>query len=97
MRDQAGEANNNYRHGQTVGGKRTAEYLRAAKARYRERHRAKHLAHKAVQTAIARKALTRQCCEVCGVLETHAHHDDYDKPLDVRWLCLGHHREAHAE
>ena len=25
-----------------------------------------------------------------------AHHPDYSRPLDVVWLCDGHHKEAHA-
>ena len=37
-------------------------------------------------------------CEVCGIEKNiHAHHDDYDKPLEVRWLCALHHRELHRE
>lgn len=37
-------------------------------------------------------------CEVCGSMKsTHAHHDDYDKPLEVRWLCPEHHFKWHKE
>jgi hypothetical protein len=38
--------------------------------------------------------LVRKPCEVCGE-KAEAHHDDYAKPLDVRWLCFKHHREWH--
>jgi ribosomal protein S27AE len=41
--------------------------------------------------------LIRQPCEVCGEKKVEAHHDDYDKPLDVRWLCPAHHAETHRE
>lgn len=33
-------------------------------------------------------------CFVCGA-KAHAHHPDYDRPLDVIWLCPKHHKEAH--
>lgn len=39
--------------------------------------------------------LVRFPCEVCGVTKVDAHHDDYGKPLDVRWLCRKHHNEHH--
>ena len=40
--------------------------------------------------------LIKQPCEVCGVMEkVEAHHDDYTKPMDVRWLCRSHHAEHH--
>lgn len=36
-------------------------------------------------------------CEVCGTTENvEAHHDDYTKPMDVRWLCRFHHCEHHG-
>lgn len=35
-------------------------------------------------------------CEICQSTENvEAHHDDYSKPLDIRWLCQRHHREVH--
>jgi hypothetical protein len=53
-------------------------------------------ATKLVQLAIGRGELTPQPCEVCDDVKTDAHHTDYSKPLDVRWLCRQHHTEEHA-
>ena len=64
--------------------------------RYRERHPEKVAARTALNHAIERDEVTRQPCEVCGAEPAHAHHDDYSKPLEVRWLCPRHHAEYHA-
>lgn len=48
-----------------------------------------------VREALAKGVLVRQPCERCGERSVNAHHDDYDRPLDVRWLCVPHHREWH--
>lgn len=53
-------------------------------------------ARRAVRCAIQSGQLARLPCEVCGDHKTHGHHDDYGKPLNVRWLCPAHHREHHA-
>lgn len=34
-------------------------------------------------------------CEICGEIKVDAHHDDYSKPLEVRFLCEKHHVEHH--
>lgn len=50
----------------------------------------------AVGTAIRDGRLVKGVCEVCGsTSKIHGHHDDYSKPLDVRWLCPKHHAEWH--
>jgi hypothetical protein len=43
------------------------------------------------------RELVRRLREVCGDPDAHAHHEDYSKPLEVRWLCTQHHNEAHRE
>lgn len=54
-------------------------------------------ARQKVQKALASGDITRQACEVCGEPSAEAHHDDYTKPLEVRWLCKKHHTELHME
>ncbi|GAG03219.1 unnamed protein product, partial [marine sediment metagenome] len=39
--------------------------------------------------------LKRGKCLVCGDEKTEAHHEDYSKPLEVKWLCKKHHSELH--
>jgi hypothetical protein len=57
----------------------------------------KHKARVAVHNAIRAGRLVKGSCEVCGVEKTDAHHEDYAKPLDVRWLCRKHHMELHRK
>ena len=68
------------------GRRRTAKHLRE--------HPEQSVAHVAVRNALKSGELVRQPCEVCGDPDSEAHHEDYSKPLEVRWLCKPHHREA---
>ena len=54
----------------------------------------KKAARRAVCYAISTGRLVKQPCEVCGS-KAWAHHDDYTKPLEVRWLCPVHQKEFH--
>lgn len=54
----------------------------------------KHRARAAVQYALKTGRLVRRPCEVCGG-PAQAHHQDYSRPLDVRWLCRNHHEITH--
>ena len=53
-------------------------------------------AHLIARKAIKDGKLIRKPCEVCGARPVDAHHNDYDRPLDVRWLCQKHHRRFHC-
>lgn len=50
----------------------------------------------AVSNALRDGKLVKLPCVVCGSEKVEGHHADYDRPLDVVWLCNRHHREAHA-
>jgi hypothetical protein len=64
---------------------------------YRENNPKKYKAHGKVAYEVKIGNMTRKPCEVCGEKKTNAHHDDYNKQLDVRWLCSKHHHEWHKE
>ena len=49
----------------------------------------------AVSKALRKGTLVRKPCEVCGNPRSQAHHDDYKKPLEVKWLCIVHHNLRH--
>jgi hypothetical protein len=63
---------------------------------YRTRYPEKRAAHVATGNAIRSGKLVKGPCEVCGSLVVDAHHDDYSKPLEVRWLCRVHHLIHHG-
>lgn len=65
---------------------------------YPDLQAAKSHAHYAVKVALGRGDLERPSrCEVCArLIEVIAHHDDYDKPLEVRWLCRHCHGREHS-
>lgn len=62
---------------------------------WREEDKRRAKAHSAVARAIRSGALVRQPCESCHSKSSVAHHDDYDKPLSVRWLCQVCHKQHH--
>lgn len=74
----------------------TTEERREVWDKWVNEHPKKHAAHKAVRRAVVSGRLIKQPCEKCGALKVQAHHDDYSKPLDVRWLCIPHHNEHHV-
>lgn len=72
----------------------TAEAERDKSRRHKRRNPKKGRVQHQVANAIKHGRLTPMPCEVCGAT-AEAHHDDYSRPLDVRWLCHLHHCEWH--
>ncbi len=67
------------------------------KAAWSHRNPQKRAANYAVNNALRDGKLARQPCECCGNPKAEAHHDDYSKPLDVKWLCHADHMKRHRE
>lgn len=53
--------------------------------------------HSAVARAVRSGALIRKNCERCGEIKTLAHHESYNKKLEVVWLCQPCHKQRHKE
>ena len=62
---------------------RAQEQIRRERPESRRKQRARSAAYRALRNGL----LVRQPCETCGSFEAQMHHDDYDQPLVVRWLC----------
>ena len=64
---------------------------------WREKYPKKYKAHNLVNNHKRAGNISELPCEVCNELRVVAHHDDYDKPLNIRWLCYAHHSQWHVE
>ncbi len=80
------------------------EYYATARGRevisnYQARKPAKKVAQLALQRAIERGLIVRpERCEDCnGTNRVEGHHNDYAKPLEVRWLCRICHKAWHRK
>ena len=105
--EQVSETLRRYREKRSPGGnwlaKKTPEERRAI---HRERSRKRRAlyplqasAWRKVETAVKWGKLKRPAaCEACGKAgAVEAHHDDYTKPLDVKWLCDPCHGKADVQ
>jgi hypothetical protein len=53
--------------------------------------------HNAVARALRKGILIMKNCEKCGSEKSIAHHESYDRPLDVVWYCQPCHKERHKQ
>jgi hypothetical protein len=76
------------------GNRQTKEYIDS----YRENHPLAYKAKTMVSNAVRDGRLFKEPCESCGSdSNIHGHHDDYAKPLNVRWLCAACHSQWHKK
>ena len=64
---------------------------------WRKADKRRQKCHNAVTRAIRSGKLIRQPCIRCGNEKSLAHHEDYEKPLEVMWLCQPCHKQRHKE
>ena len=70
--------------------------IRAISERWNRKHPEAYRAHYLVSNAIRDGRLQRLPCVICGNEKSQAHHQDYSRPLDVKWLCAKCHHRIHA-
>lgn len=77
--------------------KLTGKARTAVLRRHAEKYPNRDKARTALGNAVRDGVILKQACEVCGRSDSEGHHDDYSKPLDVKWLCPRHHADRHLE
>ncbi|CAM0009381.1 endonuclease [Vibrio phage K367 g1] len=75
------------------GNRQPDGYIREWREKYPKKYRAQLMVNNHKRAG----NLHQEPCEICGSSKSVAHHDDYDKPLNVRWLCQAHHKQWHAK
>ena len=72
-------------------------WRRAGRERITEKGKERATARAYANVYQGRGKLVPKPCEACGATRAEKHHEDYRKPLQVRWLCVKCHRERHRE
>ena len=65
--------------------------VRRNRIAYKDRSAARSM----LQRAVISGKVVKTACFICGDSRVQGHHPDYSRPLDVIWLCVRHHTEAH--
>jgi len=86
------ERNGNWKNGIS---KDNYHYKKIQKARYPEKIKARDKVQRAIKSG---KLIKPDNCSNCKerTSRVQAHHEDYNQPLKVEWLCIGCHRLRHG-
>lgn len=86
---------------------RPASYCTACHAKHMAETRPKHCelapqqrkaanARAMARVYVSRGKIQKRPCQVCGSEDAERHHPDYDRPLDIVWVCRHCHLAIHA-
>ena len=90
--DAKGEKNGNWKGGISRDSYR---YKKIDAQKYPSKHKARIAVYRAVRAGTLHKPTNcEECKKKFSKDKIEGHHEDYDKPLEVRWLCRKCHREA---
>lgn len=93
LQDTSGEGNPNWKGGRSFD-HRNYDHLRK---KWSKRNPKAKTAHRLVASALKSGKLKKEPCSACGISnDIHAHHEDYERPLDVVWMCRSCHQKYHA-
>lgn len=76
------------------GNRQDPSYLGEYRAKYPKKYKAQNSVNNAVRDG---KLTNPGVCHCGSTFHVEAHHDDYDKPLEVRWLCALCHKRWHSQ
>ena len=72
-------------------------YCKKCRAYYSRQFRKRHIKTEAerkkdncrayAHVYLKRKKIFKQSCNVCGAIKSEMYHKDYNKPLEIEWLC----------
>lgn len=69
-----------------------------SKVRWISKNPKKRSASIKLNNALRDGKIIRKPCRVCGsTYRIHGHHPNYNRPLEVVWLCAQHHKEVHRK
>ena|ERR1035441_6494427 len=75
-----------------------AKYMRENRKRHSELNpeaKKKVICRSYANVYLRRRKIKKQPCVICGDENSQMHHKDYNKPLDITWLCRDDHLSLH--
>lgn len=75
--------------------KNNPEKIKETTYKYRRENPVQYKAHYTISNYLCSGRLQKEPCVICGDENSVAHHEDYEKPLEIIWMCQKCHRFYH--